>query len=164
MIRSVTTAALGASALAVGFVAFAAGFATSSAFPMARAPVSPIVNPNAWSEMAEIQAGSQPSPASQERCSPWQVTDVAMEEILDEMIRRGWRAPTQGAAIASLDPAQTLGLSAIDPGAQMPSQKSFGAGVEQDPEALPMDDADAEKAPEASPAPENPPRPEPPPA
>jgi len=47
-----------------------------------------------------------------------------MEEVLDEMIRRGWRPPNQGEAVAAMGLAQTVGLSAADPNAPMPYRSS----------------------------------------
>ena len=57
-------------------------------------------------------AAAAPKPQSTLQCNPWEVSDVAMEEILREMQRRGWRHPRQG---EPLDPQASLGAEGIGP-------------------------------------------------
>jgi hypothetical protein len=53
--------------------------------------------------------GSSPESTA---CTSWDVSPMAMEAILDEMIRRGWRPPTQGYFLASA--AVEDGVEAVD--------------------------------------------------
>jgi hypothetical protein len=57
--------------------------------------------------------------ASPQKCNPWDVSPVAMEAILQEMVRRGWQPPTQGAALASLQPEDGSSITALDPNAPL---------------------------------------------
>jgi hypothetical protein len=54
------------------------------------------------------------------QCSQWDVSPQAMEAILQEMLRRGWKPPTQGEAIASIAPMNGPRMTAIDPNAPLP--------------------------------------------
>jgi hypothetical protein len=104
-------------------VAFAAGFAASSLSLRAPPEREPIVDAQAWSRTAPPPLVSYSPPSEPHaRCSPWQITDVAMEEVLEEMLRRGWRAPSQGDAIAFANPSTLGDLAAINPDAPMPAQ------------------------------------------
>lgn len=153
MTRITPSAAFFATSLAAGLAGFAAGFATSVAFPFAKPAGAPIINPAAWEESAPVQTVSHATPlAAQLRCPAWEISDVAMEEVLDEMLRRGWRPPTQGAAAALMDAA---GLAAVDPDAPMPRRRAWAARAARD-EALrepvatanaaaPEPDADADR-------------------
>lgn len=107
-----------ASALGIASLAFAGGFASSSA-SAGPAPDAPIVNVNAWNEPAPampIELANKPTT----KCNPWDVSEVAMEEVLLEMQRRGWRPPRQGDATASLASFGVEGIDAVDPEAPMP--------------------------------------------
>lgn len=107
-----------ATVIGTGAVAFLAGFSMSSA-SSAPSEAPPIVNPHAWEQRpavappATVELTRKASPA----CNPWEVSDIAMEEILSEMQRRGWRPPRQGEAVASLE---TVGMVVDDPHAPMP--------------------------------------------
>jgi hypothetical protein len=119
---------LAAAAIGVASLAFAGGVAVSSdtAAP-ARAP--PIVNVDVWSETASepaqaifVQmASTTPSPEPTLQCDPWAVSDAAMEEILREMQRRGWRQRGQGDAVESMASLGVQGIGAVDPDAPIPS-------------------------------------------
>lgn len=127
----VSKAVLAAAAIGVASLGFAGGVAVSSgtAAP-ARAP--PIINVDAWSETAaepaqgnSVQiASAMPSPRSTLQCDPWAVSDAAMEEILREMQRRGWRQPGQGDAAESMASIGARGIGAVDPDAPLPSANS----------------------------------------
>jgi len=122
-----------AAVIGTGAVAFLAGFSVSSA-SSAPAEAPPIVNPHAWEERP---AAIQPTIVALTReataaCDPWDVSDIAMEEILVKMQRRGWRPPRQGEAIAALN---TDGVSAIDPHAPMPGGSGNFITVLSDEEA-----------------------------
>jgi len=52
-------------------------------------------------------------------CSPWEVSDVAMEAALNEMIRRGWRPPSQAEVVASFDNYGNP-VQAVDPQSSVP--------------------------------------------
>lgn len=125
MIRNTYLAPLAATAI----VSLAIGFGAASLVIRPAEAVQPIINANAWDEAA-------PAPPAPERvslraasatmkCSPWEVSDVAMEEILDEMIRRGWRAPTQSEAFVGLDILPASGLTVIDANAPVPVRRTW---------------------------------------
>jgi hypothetical protein len=152
MARTPSPATLAAASLAVGLIGFATGFAVSSAFPMTHAEVKPLIDSNAWNETAPVQSASySAASAPQPRCNPWQITDVAMEEVLDEMLQRGWRAPTQGTAIALRDNAEQSGLAAIDPDAPMPSRHTWAASTSSDEDAVELPDEEIAEQPVAEP-------------
>ena len=101
------------------------------------------------------------------KCSPWQVSDVAMEEILDQTIRRGWRAPNQGEAFTGLDILPAIGLVVIDANAPMPVRqkqtlsdqetKDTAAGDVQETPADPVIPADMHEPTNTTPQPMQPP-------
>lgn len=102
--------------------AFCAGFliaAPASQAAHAATAVDPIVDPLAWEVSAPPPAPTCPrTPAPQ--CSPWEVSDVAMEAVLDEMQRRGWRPPQQvEEVLAEVNLASDWRAGAI-PGASAP--------------------------------------------
>jgi len=53
------------------------------------------------------------------QCGQWDISPVAMEAILQEMLRRGWKPPTQGEAIASIAPMNGPRMTAVDPNAPL---------------------------------------------
>lgn len=115
------------SVIGAASLAFAGGFAAASATaaPAAPTPAAPIVNVDAWNETAP-SALLQPAASVQiaaatptNQCNPWDVSDAAMEEILREMQRRGWRQPNQGEAAASLVSLGVHGIGPVDPDAPM---------------------------------------------
>jgi hypothetical protein len=109
-----------ASGLGIASFAFIAGFSVSSASSTPKAQ-APIVDVNAWSETAPHPAASVTlTSAPAERCNPWDVSDVAMEEVLREMTRRGWRPPKQGDAVDAMEQLGITGISVDDPDAGMP--------------------------------------------
>jgi hypothetical protein len=116
-----------ASGLAIAGVAFIAGFSVSSGYASAK-PVDPIVNVNAWSETAPAQPYVRLTSAPADRCNPWDVSDVAMEEVLREMTRRGWRPPRQGNAVEAMEQHGIYGISVDDPDAPMPRRGGGGSG------------------------------------
>jgi hypothetical protein len=70
-------------------------------------------------------------------CSPWEVSDVAMEAALNEMIRRGWRPPTQAEVVG-------YGVNPLEPGASVPVSgpapvSPDGAGAAEEPGQFPLD-------------------------
>jgi hypothetical protein len=120
---------LAAAAIGVASLAFAAGFAASSA-TAAPPPALPIVNVNAWEETAPASsvevmpvrlASVEPALQATAQCNPWDVSDIAMEEILRDMQRQGWRPPTQGQAIASMVSMGVDGIGVDDPDTAMPT-------------------------------------------
>lgn len=123
---------LAVAAIGVASLAFAGGFAVSSA-TVAAPPGPPIVNVNAWEETAPASAiqavalrlaAVEPTVQSTHQCDPWDVSDLAMEEILREMQRRGWRPPSQGDAIASMDSTGVQAIGVVDPDAPTPTENS----------------------------------------
>jgi hypothetical protein len=104
----------------MGFVAFAAGFVLGTPAASAKADRladRPIVDPHAW----EISAPQAPPPPRIEiaDCSPWDVSDTAMEGVLDEMQRRGWRPPREVEEIlADVDLARAWREDAAQVGAE----------------------------------------------
>lgn len=114
-----------ASLTATAIVSLAVGFGAASLTFTPAESNQPIVNANAWAEAAPAPACEQVSvrvSSATTKCNPWEVSDVAMEEILDEMIRRGWRAPMQAEAFAGIDTLPVSGLVVID--AKAPTQVS----------------------------------------
>jgi len=132
-----------ASALGVATLAFASGFVVSSA--NAR-PISaaPIVNVNAWNEEAPAMPVEIVNPHATQKCNPWDVSEVAMEEILIEMQRRGWRPPRQGDATEALASLGVEGIDAVDPYAPMPRRGGSYAGGPSSTIAV-LSDEDAER-------------------
>lgn len=127
--------------LATAVMSLAVGFGAASLLTPTRAASSPIVNPDAWEEVSSdemAQPVSYAASARAERCNPWEVSDVAMEAILDEMLRRGWRAPSQGYAVSMIDPADTMSIEAVDPNAPMPPRGGWPRPAQNG--QLPMDE------------------------
>lgn len=121
-------------------VAFVAGAMTASALAGDVSRGEPIIKPDAWAEQPPQIITQIAFEGEFATCNPWEVSDVAMEEILLEMQRRGWRPPNQGDAIALMDPLDTLSISAIEPEAPMPVRyrgESSITVVGEDVEALP---------------------------
>jgi hypothetical protein len=166
MIRNSSPAMLAATAI----VSLAVGFGGALLLQPSAAPAQPIVNADAWQETGPsafaMEAISTTTPAAVEKCDPWKVSDIAMEEVLDEMIRRGWRPPSQGEAVALLDAAQTVSLTATDPSAPMPPRRTWVASQATDAIAVVEEGAIAEPAApaEATAPPLEPAKPEQPPA
>ncbi len=118
MIRNTQLASLVATAI----VSLAVGFGAASLTLRPAESNQPIINAKAWDEAAPAPAREQLSvraSSATTKCNPWEVSDVAMEEILDEMIRRGWQAPKQDEALAGLDTLPASGLMVIDAEAPM---------------------------------------------
>jgi hypothetical protein len=119
-------------AIGVASLAFAGGLAASSA-TVAAPPGPPIVNVNAWEETAPASAvqavavrlaSLEPTLQSTHQCNPWDVSDLAMEEILREMKRQGWRPPSQGGAVASMISIGAQAIAVVDPDAPTPTESS----------------------------------------
>lgn len=109
---------------------FAAGAASTTVFAGDAARGEPIIHADAWAEQppdAIVPVAS--AEATTVECSPWAVSDVAMEEILLEMQRRGWRAPNQGDALALLDASGERSASATYPDAPMPQGYGGQSGI-----------------------------------
>lgn len=101
-------------------VAFVAGAMTASALAGDVARGEPIVRANAWDEKPAQVITQIAFEGEFAKCNPWDVSEVAMEEILIEMQRRGWRPPNQGDAIDLMDPLDVMEISAPEPDAPMP--------------------------------------------
>jgi hypothetical protein len=130
---------------ATGVVSLAIGFGAATLLMPPRPLSQPIVDANAWNEVSPAAMAIDPvrhtSLQNSVRCDPYEVSDVAMEAMLDEMLRRGWRAPNQGDAVARIDAAQTTGLQAVDPDAPMIPRGGWPRAVieEEIIETLPVD-------------------------
>lgn len=117
---------------ATAIVSLAIGFGAASCIASGKAENKPIINPTAWEETApapqvHTASFSNAAPASAikpaaAKCSPWEITDVAMEEVLDEMINRGWRPPNQGEAVMAMGVST---IAATDPTAPMPYRSNW---------------------------------------
>jgi hypothetical protein len=166
MNRYAHPAALAATAI----VSLAIGFGAASLLPSRAVPIEPIIDSNAWEEAAPAALSATPAsmaarPVRSETCSAWEISDVAMEEVLGEMIRRGWRPPNQGDAIAAMDLAQTVGLSATDPNAPMPYRRAWYVSDQPRDEKITAPEEATGEAPADEPAlPAEPEPPTPPPA
>lgn len=143
MTAQLSPATLAVSAFALAITGFAGGVAISTAFAR---PVDtqPIIDRDAWSQTAPAQPVSY-AQAAQQRCNPWEISDAAMEDVLDQMIRRGWRPPTQGAAVALLD---SQAIQATDPDAPMPTRRVWSASDDGADNDAPVEDDAGSVAPE----------------
>jgi len=92
--NGISPAILATSAVASGVVAFVAGFLLGAPTSHAEDRTDAIVDPHAW-EVAGPQPAPEPRRTAIADCSPWDVSDTAIEAVLDEMQRRGWRPPTE---------------------------------------------------------------------
>lgn len=101
-------------------VAFVAGAMTASALAGDVARGEPIVRAGAWDEQPARVITQVAFEGEFARCNPWDVSEVAMEEILVEMQRRGWRPPSQGDAIDLMNPLDVTDIAAVEPDAPMP--------------------------------------------
>lgn len=90
--NGISPAILAASLAGTGLVAFGAGFLLGWPTSRAEARNRQIVDPNAWAVAAPARLPEPPLMKIAE-CSPWDVSDTAMEAVLDEMLQRGWRPP-----------------------------------------------------------------------
>lgn len=141
---------------ATAIVSIAIGYGAATWIASTRAEDKPIINPTAWEETApgpQVQTVSFTNSAKGDvraaaHCSPWEITDVAMEEVLDEMIRRGWRPPNQGQAVAAMG---VSGIAAADPYAPMPYGRAWSPS--SDSEAIPDETIGADVLPADAPAP-----------
>lgn len=117
--------ALPATLAATAIVSLAIGFGASSLVSANAAQDKPIINPTAWQEVApqpqahSVSLAAKPAAAT---CSPWDVSEVAMEEVIDEMIARGWRPPNQGDAVAAMGVSS---IAATEPYAPMPYRSNW---------------------------------------
>ncbi len=162
MIRNSYPATLAATAL----VSLAIGFGAATLLPSQAAPIQPIIDAKAWEEEAPAALSAAPAsmaarPVRSKTCSTWEISDVAMEAMLDQMIRRGWRPPNQGDAIAAMGLAQDAGLSASDPNAPMPYRPAgyfADQPVDEEPatQAEPTDEAAPAEQPPVPAEPETP--------
>lgn len=124
---------------ATAIVSLAIGFAASTWIASRNHDDTPIINSSAWEETTPVEQtgriqtvsltnavanASNPVPAN---CNPWEVSDIAMEEVLDQMIRRGWRPPYQGEAIASMGVSN---IAAAEPNAPMPYRRTWAPEAE----------------------------------
>lgn len=126
---------------ATGIMSLAIGFGAAMLLMPQRPATPQIVNPNAWedashADMTATQVSYAISPNAV-RCDPFDVSEVAMEAMLDEMLRRGWRAPSQGYAVSMSDTAGITDLAAVDPDAPMPPRGGWPKS-RQDAEGLPV--------------------------
>lgn len=90
----ISPAILAASLAATSAVAFAAGFVLGTPSSHAEARNRPIVDPNAWNVAAPARLPDPPRTEIAD-CSPWDVSDTAMEAVLEEMQERGWHPPRE---------------------------------------------------------------------
>ncbi len=133
---------------ATAIVSIAIGYGAATWFASTRVEDKPIINPTAWEETApapQVQTVSYTNTAQGDvraaaHCSPWEVSDIAMEEVLDEMIRRGWRPPNQGQAVAAMG---VPGFSVADPYAPMPYGRSWSSSPSRSDEAEDAYEAEA---------------------
>lgn len=111
---------------------------SSWATPLGPPPVAPTVAPVVSVAQPAMALASTASRASTEadNCSPWDVSDVAMEAALNEMIRRGWRPPTQAEAIEATQPADGRGASPVEPDAAVPVRYSAVPGDSSEPRVV----------------------------
>lgn len=90
--NGISPAILAASLACTGLGAFGAGFLLGAPTSHAEVRTRQIVDPNAWEIAAPARLADPPRMKIAE-CNPWDVSDTAMEAVLDEMLQRGWRPP-----------------------------------------------------------------------
>lgn len=90
--NGISPAILAASLAGTGLLAFGAGFLLGAPTSHAEARNRPIVDPHAW-DVAATAPRPDPPRLQVAECNPWDVSDMAMEAVLDEMMQRGWRPP-----------------------------------------------------------------------
>ncbi|HEX5006960.1 MAG TPA: hypothetical protein VFV70_07590 [Hyphomonadaceae bacterium] len=99
------------------------GIAISSwATPPAPPAVAPEIARVVTEPASSLALPTSHSDTETSNCDPWDVSDVAMEAALNEMIRRGWRPPNQADVLASFDsPAQAVSPQSTVPVRYAPS-------------------------------------------
>jgi hypothetical protein len=133
---------------AYGGIGLVGGAITGIAIASWATPVSP---PQVYPETAGVASVSQPSltltsaspPAGSDAsdCSPWEVSDLAMEAMLNEMVRRGWRPPTQADALDEFTAYGSLARP-VDPYAYMPVRR-YGSSAPTSEEEYEDDEIEA---------------------
>lgn len=116
---------LAASVFLTGGAAFSAGYLMSP--PTSHAAEIPIVNPDAWSVQGP-KLSPQPVRAEQPRCNPWDVSDIAMEAVLEEMHQRGWRPPGYVERAVADGNAEIAAARAQTASYQSPSDETLVSG------------------------------------
>jgi hypothetical protein len=123
---------------AYGGLALVGGAITGIAVSSWATPLNP---PQVASEVVRVASIAQPSmtlASSSSRaardandCSPWEVSDVAMEAALNEMIRRGWRPPSQAEVV--FDSYGSPTVEALEPGSPVPVRRpSYAAASSEE--------------------------------
>ena len=115
---------------AYGGLALVGGAITGIAISSWAAPRNP---PQVTSEVVRVASITQPATlASTSRvaddgnsCSPWDVSDVAMEAALNEMIRRGWRPPSQAEIVEAFDAYGEPTVESLEPQSLVPVRRPF---------------------------------------
>jgi hypothetical protein len=114
---------------AYGGLALVGGAVTGIAISSWATPVNP---PQVASEVARVASvapalklASTSSRAANDAndCSPWDVSDVAMEVALKEMIRQGWRPPTQAEVVATFDTYGSPTVQSVEPESPIPVRR-----------------------------------------
>ena len=102
------------------------GIAISSwATPVNPPQVAPVVARVASVAPSAMTFASTSSRAAKEadNCSPWDVSDVAMEAALNEMIHRGWRPPSQAEVVANFDTFGGPTVQSLEPESIVPVRR-----------------------------------------
>jgi hypothetical protein len=133
---------------AYGGLALIGGAITGIVVSSWATPLSP---PQLSTEVVRVASIAQPamtlaSTASGDTndCSPWDVSEVAMEAALTEMVRRGWRPPSQGEVVASFDSYGNPAVQPLNPESLVPVRRPYSAPTQPEesgdiPEAFPVD-------------------------
>jgi hypothetical protein len=158
---------------AYGGLALVGGAITGIAISSWATPLNP---PQVASEVARVASIAQPSmtlastssraASDASDCSPWDVSEVAMEAALNEMIRRGWRPPSQAEVVEAFDSYGSPTVQALEPGSLVPVRRpSYAATSSEETEdatgSFPVDSIQptSEGAPVETPAVSQPPPP-----
>jgi hypothetical protein len=103
--------------------------------------------------MPAVRDFAEPARPPATRCNSWDVSPVAMEAILREMVRRGWQPPRSDLALASSQPAagRIVALSPEQPvwvsGRRQSAPVETGEDVGATIEPLSSDDSSSPAAP-----------------
>jgi hypothetical protein len=112
------------------------GIAVSSwAMPTSPPQVAPeVVRVASIAQPAMTVAATSSSDAPEANdCSPWDVSDIAMEAALEEMIRRGWRPPSQAEIVAAFDTYDGPTVQPVEPEALVPVRRVYSPPAADDP-------------------------------
>lgn len=115
---------------AYGALALAGGAITGIVISSWATPLSPQQVANEVGRVASVAQPALTMASTSSRaandasiCSPWEVSDVAMEAALREMVRRGWRPPSQAEVVAAFDSYGNPTVQSLEPESPVPVRR-----------------------------------------